>query len=123
MLNESQRSCLRSFYNSYNSRHQGAPEFLWDDWVFKHLSSSSKDPLEGKYSIELLLSWSVFRMTVVTSIPVTLSLAVGFWYQSLPAKDGTDPSATAWIIATYIVTAGAREFTRLQPVHSGADKG
>ena len=109
VLSEHQRSCLRSFYNSYRWRSDGAPEFLWDDWVFKHLNNSSKNPSEGKYSIEVLLSWSVLRLSGVTSIPVLLSLAIGLWYQTLAAENGSDPTGTAWIIATYIITAGARK--------------
>jgi hypothetical protein len=78
--------------------------------VFKHLNNSSKNPVEGRYSIEILLSWSVLRLSIVTSIPVLLSLAVGLWYQTLPAEDGSDPTGTAWIIATYIITAGACKY-------------
>lgn len=51
----------------------------------------------------------MWRLSVATSVPVALSLAVGLWYQTKPAEDGGDPTGTAWIIATYIITAGARE--------------
>jgi len=41
---------------------------------------------------------------------VVLSLVIGLWYQTLEPKEGRDdPSGTAWIIATYIITAGACE--------------
>ena len=107
ILTTSQTSSLRSFYTSYRFRSDHAPEYLWNDWTFRHLNNSSKNPVEGKYSIEILLSWSVLRLAVVTSIPVALSLAVGFWYQTRTGEG--DNTGTAWIIATYIITAGARE--------------
>jgi hypothetical protein len=107
LLTSNQRATLRSLYNSYNWRGRGTSEFLWDDWIFMHLNASSRNPEHGKYSIEILLSWSVLRLSIVTSIPVILSLSVGLWYQTLPVTDGSDPTGTAWIIATYIITAGA----------------
>jgi hypothetical protein len=100
-------SSLRSFYTSYRFRSDHAAEYLWNDWTFRHLNNSSKNPIEGKYSIEILLSWSVLRLAIVTSIPVALSLAVGFWYQTRSGEG--DNTGTAWVIATYIITAGAGE--------------
>jgi hypothetical protein len=100
---------LRSFYNSYRWRSRGAPEYLWNDWTFQHLNNSSTNPLDGRYSIEILLSWSVLRLGIVTSIPVVLSLGIGLWYQSRSVEGEGDVTGTAWVIATYIITAGACE--------------
>lgn len=51
-------------------------------------------------SLELIMGWSVFRISLAVLAPVALSLIFGLWYQK-----ATGDSATAWVIATYIVTS------------------
>jgi hypothetical protein len=64
---------------------------------------------EGTYALELVLDWSVARITFVVLLPVLLSLAVGVWLNS---RDWTDLATiqTAWGTASYVVTAGGCEF-------------
>ena len=110
-LTPNQRSLLRELYTSISSPKPGYVECAWNEWIHKHLNNNSSIPSEGRYSIELLFSWSVWRLAVATSIPVVLSLIVGLWYQTLePREVREDPTETAWVIATYIITAGACEY-------------
>lgn len=81
----------------------------WGDWIHQELNNNSHDVLNGKYSLELVLGWSVTRIAVVILIPVVLSLVIGLWFNS---KDWTDLTTiqTAWSIASYIVTAGGCKY-------------
>ncbi|KAI3538433.1 hypothetical protein CSPX01_09570 [Colletotrichum filicis] len=93
----------------------------WGDWIHEELNSDSHDVLKGKFSLELVLGWSVSRIAVVILIPVVLSLAIGLWFNS---KGWTDPTTiqTAWSIASYIVTAGGFVAALLGIMSSLADK-
>ncbi|RYP41381.1 hypothetical protein DL767_001019 [Monosporascus sp. MG133] len=77
----------------------------WADWIHQTLNNTSQDVLEGTYSVEIVLDWSVNRISVVVLLPVLLSLAIGLWLNS---KDWTDLATiqTAWGTASYIVSAG-----------------
>jgi hypothetical protein len=50
-------------------------------------------------SLELLIGWSNFRVSLAVLAPVTLSLVVGAWYQK-----ATGDASTAWVLATYVIT-------------------
>ncbi|KAF5977936.1 hypothetical protein FCOIX_6268 [Fusarium coicis] len=75
-------------------------------WATFRLHYTRLDILEGEYGLELVLDWSVTRISIVVLIPVLLSLAIGIWLNS---KAWTDLATiqTAWGTASYIVTAGA----------------
>ncbi|XEV04380.1 hypothetical protein FSHL1_009667 [Fusarium sambucinum] len=93
--------------STYKSWH--IPQHIsraWADWTHRTLNNERLDVLKGEYAIELVLAWSLTRITVVVLVPVLLSLAIGIW---LNAKDWTDLATiqTAWGTASYIVTAGA----------------
>ncbi|KAF5553493.1 hypothetical protein FNAPI_6725 [Fusarium napiforme] len=78
----------------------------WSDWIHCTLNNKRLDILEGEYGLELVLDWSVTRISIVVLVPVLLSLAIGIWLNS---KAWTDLATiqTAWGTASYIVTAGA----------------
>ncbi|KAG8671019.1 hypothetical protein FPOAC2_04327 [Fusarium poae] len=93
--------------STYKSWH--VPQHIsraWADWTHRTLNNQRLDVLEGGYALELVLDWSITRITIVVLVPVLLSLAIGIW---LNAKDWTDLATiqTAWGTASYIVTAGA----------------
>lgn len=67
----------------------------------KNLNDSKRNPLEGRYSLQLKYEWSSYRLTTIVAIPLLLSLAIGFWYMSV------GDVVTAWTLALYIVTAAA----------------
>jgi len=90
---------MRDFYASYKSRKLEN----WRGWIRSQLNADSEDPAKGRYSIEILTAWSLWRLFLVTVSPVALSFSVGLWYQATH-KDGTE---TAWVIGTYIVAAAA----------------
>lgn len=46
-------------------------------------------------SLELLIGWSNFRVSLAVLAPVTLSLVVGAWYQK-----ATGDVSTAWVLVT-----------------------
>ncbi|KAK4165550.1 hypothetical protein QBC43DRAFT_315449 [Cladorrhinum sp. PSN259] len=89
----------RWFNSSYATR-------AWAKWIHETLNSSSYDVVEGRYSLELVLDWSVTRISAVIMAPVLLSLAVGLWLNSSNWTD-LDTIQTAWGAASYVVTAGS----------------
>ena len=84
---------------------------VWADWIHRVLNNTSQDVTQGSYSIEIVLGWSISRITTVILFPVLLSLVIGIWMNS---RDWTDLSTiqTAWGTASYIVTAGGRKFAQ-----------
>ncbi|KAF5604380.1 hypothetical protein FPCIR_926 [Fusarium pseudocircinatum] len=99
---------LQLFMSTYRTWH--VPRHIslaWSDWIHYTLNNKRLDILEGEYGLELVLDWSVTRISIVVLVPVLLSLAIGIW---LNAKAWTDLATiqTAWGTASYIVTAGAR---------------
>ena len=78
----------------------------WYGWVAKNLNDGKENPLEGRYSLQLLYDWSSYRLSTVVAIPVILSLAIGTWYMM-----GQGDVVTAWTLALYIVTTAAGEFS------------
>jgi hypothetical protein len=78
-------------------------------WIKKELNQDSADPAKGKISLEIVLGWSIFRISIVVLTPVLLSLAIGLWLNS---RNWADPTTiqTAWGVASYIATAGACKF-------------
>nr|RBQ94716.1 hypothetical protein FVER53263_20694 [Fusarium verticillioides] len=98
---------LQLFMRSYRRWH--VPRHIslaWSDWIHCTLNSKRLHILEGEYGLELVLDWSVTRISIVVLIPVLLSLAIGIWLNS---RAWTDLATiqTAWGTASYIVTAGA----------------
>ncbi|SCV36860.1 uncharacterized protein FFB14_06290 [Fusarium fujikuroi] len=98
---------LQLFMSTYRKWH--VPRHIslaWSDWIHCTLNNKRLDILEGEYGLELVLDWSVTRISIVVLVPVLLSLAIGIW---LNAKAWTDLATiqTAWGTASYIVTAGA----------------
>ncbi|KAK1623701.1 hypothetical protein BDP81DRAFT_484658 [Colletotrichum phormii] len=93
----------------------------WADWIHQEFNNDSHAVLIGKYSLEIVLGWSVTRIVVVILTPVLLSLVIGLWFNS---KDWTDLTTiqTAWSIASYIVTAGGFIAALLGIMSSLADK-
>ncbi|KXH69364.1 hypothetical protein CSAL01_07106 [Colletotrichum salicis] len=93
----------------------------WADWIHQEFNSDSHDVLIGKYSLELVLGWSVTKIVVVILTPVVLSLVIGLWFNS---KDWTGLTTiqTAWSIASYIVTARGIIAALLGIMSSLADK-
>lgn len=84
----------------------------WTTWIQKSFNEGSINPREyneHSLSLEIILGWSLIRISVVVLTPVVLSLAIGIWFQS---RNPTDlvMVQTAWGIATYIVTTGTCEF-------------
>ncbi|CZR53226.1 uncharacterized protein PAC_03104 [Phialocephala subalpina] len=74
----------------------------WQGWVHKNLNDGKNNPLEGRYSLQLIYDWSSYRLSIVVAVPLLLSLAIGFWYMN-----GRGDVVTAWTLALYIVTAAA----------------
>ncbi|KAK4225962.1 hypothetical protein QBC38DRAFT_394365 [Podospora fimiseda] len=78
----------------------------WAQWIHETLNNGSYNVVEGRYALELVLDWSVTRISIVILAPVLLSLAIGLWLNSSNWNDlGT--IQTAWGTASYVVTAGS----------------
>ncbi|KAF4630397.1 hypothetical protein G7Y89_g7744 [Cudoniella acicularis] len=104
-LSTSQRSVMSQFYLAYRASNRHADEAVataWQGWVYKNLNDSKNNPLEGRYSLELIYDWSSYRLCTIVGIPLTLSFVLGMWYM-----EKTGDIVTAWTIAMYIVTAAA----------------
>jgi hypothetical protein len=71
--------------------------------VQKNLNNGKNNPLEGRYSLQLIYDWSSYRLALVVVIPLLMSIAIGFWYMTV------GDVVTAWTLALYIVTAAAGE--------------
>ncbi|KAK4098996.1 hypothetical protein N658DRAFT_525828 [Parathielavia hyrcaniae] len=82
-----------------------AAALAWADWIHQTLNNNSQKVLEGTYSVEIVLGWSLNRISAVVLLPVLLSLAIGVLLNS---KDWTDLATiqTVWGTASYIVTTG-----------------
>jgi hypothetical protein len=126
---------FNKFWTSY------AENRVWAAWIHENLNSSSYQPdhppaariAEMSYfdeactwqprnhqqhdkdcalTLELVLGWSATRISIAVSIPVILSMVIGFWYQK-----ATGDVATAWVLGTYVVTsAGSRSISSLKCV-------
>lgn len=98
-------------YNSWNLPDRVAKG--WSQWIHETLNNHSEDPRSGQpemsLSVEVVLGWSKFRISLVVLLPVYLSLAIGLWLNS---RDWSNLATiqTAWGIASYIATAGARKY-------------
>ncbi|KAK3986132.1 hypothetical protein QBC44DRAFT_248816 [Cladorrhinum sp. PSN332] len=106
-LDNSGSADLQLFLHAYNRWFTlGYTTQAWAKWVHETLNNGSYDVVEGTYALELVLDWSVTRISVVILAPVLLSLAVGLWLNSSNWTDlGT--IQTAWGTASYVVTAGS----------------
>jgi hypothetical protein len=97
----------------------------WAAWIHRSLNSDYYDPtdcpISGAYSLQAVLGWSQFRISLVILGPVALSLVLGFWFQS---RDPTDLATiqTAWGIASYVATAGGLVAALLAVLSSIGDK-
>jgi hypothetical protein len=108
VLNSSQEAVLAQLFFAYKASYRHADDDVaraWHGWVSKNLNDSKENPLEGRYSLQLLYDWSSYRLSTVVAIPVILSLAIGTWYMM-----GQGDVVTAWTLALYIVTTAAGEF-------------
>jgi len=56
-------------------------------------------------SLEIVIGWSAFRISLAVLLPVTLSMVIGIWYQK-----ATGDVATAWVLATYVVTTAGSKY-------------
>ncbi|RDL39264.1 uncharacterized protein BP5553_03604 [Venustampulla echinocandica] len=105
ILNTSQESVLSQFFLAYkvSNRHaDDAVAIAWQKWVYKNLNGCKNNPLEGRYSLELIYGWSSYRLGAVVGIPLLLSFAIPVWYMV-----AIEDVITAWTIGIYIVTAAA----------------
>jgi hypothetical protein len=106
-LNASQEAVLSQLFLAYSASYRHADGDVaraWQGWVHKNLNNSKNNPLEGRYSLQLIYDWSSYRLSAVVSIPLLLSLAIGTWYMM-----GQGDVVTSWTLALYIVTAAAGE--------------
>ena len=58
--------------------------------------------MESHLSLRLITKWSRYRLILASTIPMALSLGMGFYYMQV-----TGDVQTAWTVSGYIVTAGA----------------
>ncbi|KAL7933634.1 hypothetical protein V8C35DRAFT_303461 [Trichoderma chlorosporum] len=115
-LNGGGKQIMAQLYHTYRLWSPNDKDIQqWMDWIHKELNhhyytpefDANNDPHEHKMlSLELVLGWSIFRLSFVVLAPVLLSLGIGLWLNS---KAWTDPTSiqTAWSVASYIATAGA----------------
>jgi hypothetical protein len=110
-LTTSQNNVFAQFFLAYKASNRHADDAVavaWQGWVHKNLNDGKNNPLEGRYSLQLIYEWSSYRLCVIVIVPLVLSFALGLWYMIK-----TGDVVTAWTIALYIVTAAAGEFPGL----------
>lgn len=121
-LTSSQQAVLSQFFLAYAASYRHPDDTVakaWYGWVQKNLNVtreknanvSKENPMEGKYSVQLIYEWSSYRLTIVFAVPLLLSLIMGFWLMA----SGRD-TITAWTVALYIVTAAAGKSKALEEV-------
>lgn len=110
-VDQSTQHVLAEMFGAYNTSRRDV-DSRWLSFVHEELNSTNSDPRLGKYSLQLILSWSALKLVIWGSIPILLSLVIGFWYmfKSHPGEDPVMIVQTAWGISSYIVTAGARKY-------------
>jgi hypothetical protein len=107
-LDPETQMALGELWRSYKS-HKLDFEGRWLLWIHQHFNNSSKNPENGRLTLELKLRWSVYKVVIWGVIPILLSLAIGFWYMYSDHGEVDDVAVAeaAWVIASYIVTASA----------------
>jgi hypothetical protein len=103
-----EQNILSHFILAYNASHRHPDEDVtvtWTDWVNRELNGNKVIMFEGKYSLELIYSWSAVRLSVAVITPTLFSFAVGLGYMLK-----TGDVSTAWTISSYIVTAAGGKF-------------
>lgn len=111
-LNASQEAVLSQLYLAYRASYRHPdPDVAraWQSWVHKNLNDNKNNPLEGRYSLQLIYDWSSYRLITIFAVPLLLSLAIGIWYMMGPGD-----VVTAWTLALYVVTAAAGKI-RIDP--------
>ncbi|KAH7364142.1 hypothetical protein BKA65DRAFT_490533, partial [Rhexocercosporidium sp. MPI-PUGE-AT-0058] len=106
-VDPSSERALLEFYHAYSSWDcPREVQLEWASWLAQ-LNKNNTNPLEGDMlSLEIILGWSIPRITIVVLTPVLLSLGIGLWLNSKNWGDATTIQ-TAWSVASYIATAGA----------------
>jgi hypothetical protein len=111
---------LAEMFWDYQSRgnesrdcESGDPGHRWLRYIHEDFNQKSSVPWEGKYALQLVLRWSPVRFIIWGTIPILLSLGIGGWYMHKKPEPGTntDVIGTAWVISTYIISAGARTYS------------
>ncbi|KAI1612711.1 hypothetical protein EDD37DRAFT_607373 [Exophiala viscosa] len=84
-------------------------EGRWLMWIHEHFNADSNNPEMGGLTLEFKLRWSVVKVVFWGTVPIVLSLVIGFWYMYSDHGDVDDVAVAeaAWVIATYIVTSSA----------------
>ena len=98
-------------YNQWQVSRQAAQ--LWADWIHREFNGGSYDVVKGTYALEIVLGWSITRISIVILLPAMLSLAIGIWLNSSNWTDLTTIQ-TAWSVASYVVTTGG---CKLSSIH------
>jgi hypothetical protein len=102
-LSAQERSILSHFMVAYKASLRYPDDDVakaWTKWVHKELNASNVIMFEGKYSLELIYSWSAVRLSVAVVTPTLFSFVMGLRYMIK-----TGDVSTAWTISSYIVTA------------------
>lgn len=113
MLSPSQKFTLSQLFVTYKAsahQHDLSAANAWSEWIHENLNGGSNNPLEdssnnhleGSLSIELIYSWSAFRLSIMIVVPLLLSFTIGIWYMKK-----TGDVVAAWTISLYIVTSAA----------------
>ncbi|ERF71211.1 hypothetical protein EPUS_07894 [Endocarpon pusillum Z07020] len=104
-LSNQHASTLSHFFRAYQTSRWHPDKDVsnaWTAWVQKNLNANN-EPIEGKYSLELVYNWSPVRLSVLVLFPVLFSFGTGMLYMLK-----TGDVSTAWTISSYVVTtAGA----------------
>ena len=116
-LDLSGTEAMAQLFQAYNSWHlEDKVVEKWMEWIHDAVNKGTHRPTpfpmtdkereDGMLSIEIILGWSIGRISFAILSPMLLSLVIGLWLNS---KNWTDNGTiqTAWGVASYIATAGA----------------
>jgi hypothetical protein len=105
---EETNQALSELFHDYASGRRDKGD-MWKRWLHKNLNSGDNFPESRRLALKLQLKWSTDKVLTLASIPILLSIAIGFGYMYWEHNPSSDPvtiTQTAWTIASYIVTTG-----------------
>lgn len=104
-LDKGTKVALTDFWRDYSTSWYDRDDH-WLQWIHENFNNSSFNTEDGTLALEVRLRWSPTKLVLWGTLPILLSLAIGFWlmYSSPKGEDRLAVIQTAWAIASYIVT-------------------
>jgi hypothetical protein len=116
-LDAQTEATLEEFYHDYTHRRVETQR-RWLPWIQEHFNAGDHFEEEGKrkLGLQIVQRWSGTKLSVYASVPITLSLVLGFWYQATVEGEDNAVSQTAWTISGFVIAAASVLFAVLAAI-------